>query len=452
MEQVLRSIARVLLASPRAGATLPACRPVVCSVSTYQALGDQLAIAHPGGIHVIQEVYALMDSGAEGVGRLVGADTPAGRRLEGDAGVLRLLPRRAAGAARALPGDARRRRDPAGGLCHRGLGDPRARRMCGRRLGGDPVSNGGSGSYSMPSWIAWATSSPAISRGQVSAMSMPDDTPAAVTILPCSTTRSASGRRRTRERVERDPVRRRREPVEQPGGAEQQRAGADRRRPRRGRVRGADPVERALVLEQLRACRTRRARRARRASGRPRAWPRRRARAAACRCVRAAASAPTKRTRGAGQAREHLVRPDGVEGGEAVVERDRDVHGGLLVVGGQAAKRSAVGGGARRRAAGRTRAASSRRCRSRSGARRPRSAPRPISSASARALDAQRLDVRGGRHARSRAGRRGRSCAGSCTRARRARAPTGRRRGGRRSTPAARAAARGRRPARRAGR
>jgi hypothetical protein len=46
----------------------------------------------------------------------------------------------------------------------------------------------------MPSWMAWATSSPAMRAASVSAMSMPDDTPAAVIILPCSTTRFSVGR------------------------------------------------------------------------------------------------------------------------------------------------------------------------------------------------------------------------------------------------------------------
>ena len=56
----------------------------------------------------------------------------------------------------------------------------------------EPVSNGGRGSYSIRSWIACAASSPAIRAASVSAMSMPDDTPADVTTLPCSTTRSSA--------------------------------------------------------------------------------------------------------------------------------------------------------------------------------------------------------------------------------------------------------------------
>src|SRR4029077_19994262 len=57
----------------------------------------------------------------------------------------------------------------------------------------DRLAQGGCGSYSIPSWIACAMSSPATRAASVNAMSMPDDTPAAVMILPCSTTRSEPG-------------------------------------------------------------------------------------------------------------------------------------------------------------------------------------------------------------------------------------------------------------------
>ena len=43
----------------------------------------------------------------------------------------------------------------------------RARRMCAGAFAGEPLSNGGCGSYSMPSWIACATSSPAICAASV---------------------------------------------------------------------------------------------------------------------------------------------------------------------------------------------------------------------------------------------------------------------------------------------
>jgi hypothetical protein len=45
----------------------------------------------------------------------------------------------------------------------------------------------------MPSWMAWATRSPEIRPARVSAMSMPEETPAAVTYLPSNTTRSLTG-------------------------------------------------------------------------------------------------------------------------------------------------------------------------------------------------------------------------------------------------------------------
>ena len=90
-----------------------------------------------------------------------------------------------------------------------------------------------------------------------------------------------------------------------------------------------------------RACRCRRGRRRRRASGRS-------SKAAVASIASMSLSVRTRpglvREPGdlrAGQAREHLVGPDRVEGGEAVVHRDGDVHGrSSLVVGGQAAKRS----------------------------------------------------------------------------------------------------------------
>jgi len=42
--------------------------------------------------------------------------------------------------------------------------------------------------------MAWATSSPAMRAARVRAMSIPEDTPAAVITLPCSTTRLRVGR------------------------------------------------------------------------------------------------------------------------------------------------------------------------------------------------------------------------------------------------------------------
>src|SRR5580704_1123534 len=43
------------------------------------------------------------------------------------------------------------------------------------------------------SWMAWATGSPAIRPARVRPMSMPEETPAAVTYLPSNTTRSVTG-------------------------------------------------------------------------------------------------------------------------------------------------------------------------------------------------------------------------------------------------------------------
>ena len=63
----------------------------------------------------------------------------------------------------------------------------------GDALSGEPESNGGSGSYSISSWIVFAKSSPAIFARSVSPMSIPDETPAAVMTLPCSTTRRSVG-------------------------------------------------------------------------------------------------------------------------------------------------------------------------------------------------------------------------------------------------------------------
>jgi len=65
--------------------------------------------------------------------------------------------------------------------------------VSGRAFAGEPEPNGGSGSYSIPSWIALATSSPAIRAASRSAMSIPAETPAAVITLPCTTTRRAAG-------------------------------------------------------------------------------------------------------------------------------------------------------------------------------------------------------------------------------------------------------------------
>ena len=87
-----------------------------------------------------------------------------------------------------------------------------------RRLAGRTRSRAGSPAPS---------SSPAIRAASVSAMSIPAETPAAVMILPCSTTRrSPTGRRAVlAQRVERQPVRRR---LECRRGSRRRRAAASR--------------------------------------------------------------------------------------------------------------------------------------------------------------------------------------------------------------------------------
>ncbi len=57
---------------------------------------------------------------------------------------------------------------------------------------GDPDSNGGSGSYSITSWRASASSRPWTRSVSDRAISMPADTPAPATWLPCQTTRPST--------------------------------------------------------------------------------------------------------------------------------------------------------------------------------------------------------------------------------------------------------------------
>ena len=131
----------------------------------------------------------------------------------------------------------------------------------------------------------------------------------------------------------------------------------------------------------------------------------------------------------AGEPAEHLVGPDGVERGEAVVKDDRDVHvtvsfvGVLAAAGACAAdspwRRESAGDTrlGRRAACEGTRGASSPRYRSRSWRRRRRAAPPCPPAAGAQPRGA--LARRSGRASRrSRRGRRARSDAGSCARAR----------------------------------
>src|SRR5580693_5184376 len=155
----------------------------------------------------------------------------------------------------------------------------------------------------MPSWMAWAASSPAIWPARARPMSMPADTPAAVTYLPSNTTRSLTGTAPccpSSPRASQCEVARRPfggpEPVVQGAvvhlvvlaGA----AGDDQD------IRAGDVGERGL--------------------GRQVQAP-------------LVVADPARLLGGedhlrAGQAAEHLVRADRVQGGEPVVEHDHDLH------------------------------------------------------------------------------------------------------------------------------
>ena len=58
---------------------------------------------------------------------------------------------------------------------------------------GVPLWNGGSGAYSIPSWISWAARSPRSNAASFNAPSIPAVTPAALRCLPSSTTLSSTG-------------------------------------------------------------------------------------------------------------------------------------------------------------------------------------------------------------------------------------------------------------------
>ena len=118
--------------------------------------------------------------------------------------------------------------------------------------GHQTAANGGSGSYSTPSWMARATSSPLMRAARASAMSIPAETPAAVMILPWTTYPARSVRGAVGlEALDRRPVRRGVEPGEQAGRPEELRSRAHRRRPRRGVVPAAYPVDDPLVGGRL---------------------------------------------------------------------------------------------------------------------------------------------------------------------------------------------------------
>ena len=170
-------------------------------------------------------------------------------------------------------------------------------------------------------------------------MSMPEDTPAAVTIFPSITTRSFTGVAPCRREVlEGEPIGGGPLALQQAGGTEHERAGAHGRGPRGRLVGGPQPVEDGLVLlgvgltgpagheEDVRVGHV----------GQGRVGDQRQGLGVG------ALGACLRRHEGevgVGQARQHLVGPDGVEGREAVEEQDGDVHGGLLGCGQAARKR-----------------------------------------------------------------------------------------------------------------
>lgn len=93
-------------------------------------------------------------------------------------------------------------------------------------MSGQPASKGGSGSYSMPHWIAFAVRVSTVRPTRVSARSMPAETPAPVTYLPSKTTRSSVGMAVLGEILAADPVAGGAAALEQAGGGEDQGTGA----------------------------------------------------------------------------------------------------------------------------------------------------------------------------------------------------------------------------------
>ena len=293
---------------------------------------------------------------------------------------------------------------------------------------------------------------------------MPAETPAAVTILPLSTRsrlhRLGAARRAARRATPSAWWRARR--CSKPARREDQRAGADRRRPRRLLVQAAQPFERRLRARMTSVV----AGAARHehdvgladlvdAAGRGDLEEARVARDDA-------GARRDERHLGAGEPRQHLVRSDGVERGEAFVEQDRDLHGRRFL--GHPVRESRV---VQWRVAARKRwryAAGGTRTMRRNARRIDSAVPKPHAAATcvdavrrllepaARRLDAHRSTKRAGVMPTSRVNTRAKLRGLMATRARQRRHGAGRRRDGRRSTPAARGAARDRPPARRAGR
>ena len=124
------------------------------------------------------------------------------------------------------------------------------------------------------------------------------------------------------ERLAIDPVAGGALALEEAGGAEHQRAGADRRRPGRGLVRGAQPVEHLVVAEQRPVALA-----TRHEHDRGREGQRGRADAGGARvgALRAGLLGDEAQVR-VRKAREDLVGADGVQRRELVEDQDRDSH------------------------------------------------------------------------------------------------------------------------------
>ncbi len=178
-----------------------------------------------------------------------------------------------------------------------------------------------------PSWMPCASSGPAISPASISAMSIPEETPAAVMILPSRTIRSADRR---------DPVgpqagRIWSQCVVAPGhqAARRRRAAARRCRPTSSRsslVGVAHPVEQRLD----RAARARVPKppghndhlRLGQLAERPIRDQRKHPVLGPLRPRLLSDEAHAR----VGQPRQHLIRPDRIKRGDLVEDRDRDVH------------------------------------------------------------------------------------------------------------------------------
>ena len=162
-------------------------------------------------------------------------------------------------------------------------------------------------------------------------MSMPEETPAAVTYLPSMTTRSPVGSApNVAEVVQGEPVRGGPPPLEQPGRGEQQRAGAHRGGPGAGGVGGAQPVEHVSFSIWARLAGAARDDDDVRGRAPRRGSARRRGRGCPWSVRDRAGPLGDEDGLGVREPGEDLVGADGVEGGEAVVEDDGDLHGRFL--------------------------------------------------------------------------------------------------------------------------